>query len=285
MTGEQAVAAACRALGGSPETATVLRLADAVTVQLDADRVARVIPLDAAESRDFVRVTDAIPRLRDHVLEPQGPPILTDDAVVIAYPYVPAGLGNRSELAMGGACLSAFHRVGRAALAADDIDLPDFDPDAVARRWLDRARTVLTETERSKLLEAIATHWPQVVGPRAVLHADAHPANWWVAAPDWWVLIDPEFLSIGPAVYDLAPLEVVERRLSLAPSRFASFRSGYESMDGPVDDHALAAAIRVRELLSVAWLAARAKDDSAIALAVRRRMGDALAGREGSWAF
>ncbi len=284
MTTEQAVAAACRALDGDPATATVLRAADAVTVQLDATRVARVIPLDAAESHDLARVIAAIPSLGGHILQPLTGPIETDAATVVAYPRVHPGLDQHTDLGMGGACLAQFHRVGRAGLDSGSIDLPAFDPVALAGQWLDRAAGVLTDAERARLLDALADHWLLVHGPSVVLHADAHPANWWAADVAWWVLIDPEFLSVGPAVYDLAPLEVVERRLSLAPSRFASFRSGYESMAGPVDVEALTAAIRVRELLAVAWLAARAQHDSQVALRVRARMADALAGRERSWA-
>ena len=193
-----------------------------------------------------------------------------------------AGLDGRDDLAMGGACLAGLHQLG-VGLVADGIDLPAFDPEAIATRWLDRAPDVLLGHERAALLDAIGTAWPDVVGPATVVHGDAHPANWWVARDDWWVLIDPEFLSVAPAVYDLAPLEVVERRLGLGPSRFPSFLAGYESQAGPVDRAALAAAVRVRELLAVAWLAGRAADDSALAVRTRQRLDDALAGRDGSW--
>jgi Ser/Thr protein kinase RdoA (MazF antagonist) len=158
-----------------------------------------------------------------------------------------------------------------------------FSPQAHAERWLDRAQAVFTADERARLLDAVDTAWPEVAGPPTVIHGDAHLGNWWPARADWWVLIDPEYLSIGPAVYDLAPLEVVERRLGTPPSRFPSFLQGYESADGAVDRRALASAIHVRELLSVAWLAARSGDDSELALRTRRRLTDALERREGSW--
>ena len=130
---------------------------------------------------------------------------------------------------------------------------------------------------------AIGEHWPSVTGEQTVIHGDAHRANWWPERADWWMLIDPEFLSLGPAVYDLAPLEVTERRLGLGPSRFSSFQAGYESLAGRIDPAALAAAIRVRELLSVAWLASRVGEDSQIAVRARHRLSDALCGRDGSW--
>ena len=50
-----------------------------------------------------------------------------------------------------------------------------------------------------------------------------------------------------------------------------------------VDPAALAAAIRVRELLAVAWLASRVGEDSQIAVRARHRLSDALSGRDGSW--
>ncbi|MFM9125862.1 MAG: phosphotransferase family protein [Actinomycetota bacterium] len=155
-------------------------------------------------------------------------------------------------------------------------------PVRLAERWLDRAPDVLDRDRRSALLGAVDERWALVTGEPAVLHADAHPANWFADEAGPWLMIDPEYLSIGPAVYDLAPLEVVERRLGAGPSRFPSCRAGYEDLAGAVDGAALAAAIGTRELLSVAWLAARATDP-ATAGHVRDRLADALAGRPGGW--
>ena len=279
MTPGDAVALACAALGADPAGAAVLRAADAVTVDLGDGRVARVVGDDPAGA---TRVLAALPLLEDHVLEPLGPPVLRDGALVVPYPRVEPGLDGLRDLGMGGACLAGLHRIG-ARLAADGVDLPAFDPAALASGWLDRAEHVLSAREREALLAGVAEAWPGVVGEATVLHADAHPANWWAESDDWWRLIDPEFLSLGPAVYDLAPMEVVERRLGLGPSRFPSFLAGYEAQAGPVDRAALAAAVRVRELLAVAWLAARAADDSELALRVRGRLDDALAGSGGTW--
>ena len=279
MTADEAVDLACRALGADPASAAVLRAADAVTVDLADGRVARVVP---AAGPDAERVIAALPLLEGHVLEPLAPPVRADGALLIAYPRVVPGLDGRDDLAMGGACLAGLHRIGL-RLVADEVDLPRFAPAALAADWLARGDGVLLSHERDALLAGVADAWAAVVGPPTVIHGDAHPANWWVAREDWWVLIDPEFLSVAPAVYDLAPLEVVERRLGLGPSRFPSFLAGYESQAGPVDRAALAAAVRVRELLAVAWLAARAGGDSELAVRARRRLEDALAGRDGSW--
>ena len=63
----------------------------------------------------------------------------------------------------------------------------------------------------------------------------------------------------------------------------ALVRSISESLAGRIDPAALAAAIRVRELLSVAWLASRVGEDSQVAVRARHRLSDALSGRDGSW--
>ena len=213
MTPEQAVALACDTFGATPAGAKVLRAADAITVQLDDARVVRVIPGSPSELVDAERVLAALPHLTGLVLAPLAPPLRRDDAVLVAYPRIHPGLAGRVDLAEVGRALAAFQRRGRTALAAG-----------------------------VELLAAITDAWPGVTGPTGIIHADAHPANWASAGANGWLLIDPEFLSIGPEVYDLAPLEVVERRLSADPSRFPSFLAGYEALAGTVDRAALAAA-------------------------------------------
>ncbi len=279
MTPEQAVALACDTFGATPAGAKVLRAADAITVQLDDARVVRVIPGSPSELVDAERVLAALPHLTGLVLAPLAPPLRRDDAVLVAYPRIHPGLAGRVDLAEVGRALAAFQRRGRTALAAG-VELPAFDPLAIASRWL--AHSSMGASEAEQLLAAITDAWPGVTGPTGIIHADAHPANWASAGANGWLLIDPEFLSIGPEVYDLAPLEVVERRLSADPSRFPSFLAGYEALAGTVDRAALAAACRVRELLSVAWLAAQPGNAANTARA-RGRLSDARAGRDGSW--
>lgn len=278
MTPEEAVALACAAFDLDPRNAQVLRAADHITVALDADHVARVIPEPTDDDRRALAAAMLLPRL----LQRLDGPVERDGALVVAYPRVTPGLEGLADLAPGGASLAAHHAQGRLLLREGALDLPAFDPLRLAGRWLARAPGVLDPDARSALLGAVDERWALVAGEPTVLHADAHPANWFADEAGPWLMIDPEYLSIGPAVYDLAPLEVVERRLGAGPSRFGSFRAGYEGAAGPVDDAALGAAIRVRELLSVAWLAARAAD-AATADHVRARLGDALAGRPGSW--
>ena len=66
MTGDEAVALACRAFGADPAETAVLRAADAITVDLADGRVARVVP-DA--DADAERVIAALPLLDGRVLE------------------------------------------------------------------------------------------------------------------------------------------------------------------------------------------------------------------------
>ena len=278
MNPEQALALACAAFGLDPGHAAVLRAADHITVALDADHVARVIPDPTDDDRRALAAAMLLPRL----LQRLDDPVERDGALVVAYPRVTPGLDDIADLAPAGASLAAHHAQGRLLLREGAVDLPAFDPLRLAERWLERAPGVLDAAARSALLGAVDERWAPVDGEPAVLHADAHPANWFADEAGPWLMIDPEYLSIGPAVYDLAPLEVVERRLGSGASRFGSFRAGYEEAAGPVDDPALEAAIGVRELLSVAWLAARA-GDAETAARVRARLDDALAGRPGSW--
>jgi antitoxin (DNA-binding transcriptional repressor) of toxin-antitoxin stability system len=275
---EEAVALACAAFDLDPRHAAVLRAGDHITVALDADHVARVIPAPTDDDRRALAAALLLPRLVQRLDDP----VERDGALVVAYPRVAPGLDGIADLAPTGASLSAHHAQGRLLLREGAVDLPAFDPLRLAERWLERAPDVLDAAARSALLGAVDERWALVDGEPAVLHADAHPANWFADDAGPWLMIDPEYLAIGPAVYDLAPLEVVERRLGAGPSRFASFRAGYEAPAGPVDDAALAAAIGARELLSVAWLAARAAD-ARTADRVRARLDDALAGRPGRW--
>jgi len=278
VTPDEALALACAAFDVHPGGAHVLRAADAITIALDEDHVARVIPAPDGDTSRVLAAALLLPRL----LQRLDDPVERGGALIVAYPRVTPGLDGVADLAPAGASLAAHHAHGRTLLHRDAVDLPAFDPLRLAKRWLAQAPAVLGAEGGSDLLRAVEARWPLVTGAAAVLHADAHPANWFADDAGPWLMLDPEYLSIGPAVYDLAPLEVVERRLGAGPSRFASARGGYEDLEGPVDEAALDAAIGVRELLAVAWLAARAADD-ATAERARARLGDVLAGRPGSW--
>ncbi len=278
MSPDEALALACAAFDMDPAGASVMRAADAITVALDDDHVARVIPDPDEDARRALEAALLLPRL----LQRLDDPVERDGALVVAYPRVTPGLDGIADLSPAGASLAAHHAQGRILLRQGAVDLPELDPLGLADRWLTRAPGVLSRDETADLMRALEARWALVEGERAVLHADAHPANWFADDAGPWLMLDPEYLSIGPAVYDLAPLEVVERRLGAGPSRFASCRAGYEQAAGPVDGAALAAAVGARELLAVAWLAPRVAD-AATAGHARDRLADALGGRAGSW--
>lgn len=278
MSPDEALALACAAFDMDPAGARVLRADDAVTVALDDEHVARVIPDPDEDARRVLAAALLLPRL----LQRLDDPVERNGALIVAYPRVAPGLDGVDDLAPAGASLAAHHAQGRILLRQGAVDLPGFDPLALADRWLARAPGVLARDESADLMRALEARWALVEGEHAVLHADAHPANWFADDAGPWLMLDPEYLSIGPAVYDLAPLEVVERRLGAGPSRFASARAGYEALAGAIDEASLTAAVGARELLSVAWLAARAVD-AATAGHVRDRLADALSGRPGSW--
>lgn len=282
MNPEQAIALACDALDTDPSLATILHADDAITVRTGDSLVARVIPGDAIMLAAARRVLRGASLLPDHLLQPSGEIIETDEALIVPYPIFATDAGGMADLGIAGACLASMHGAGRQLLDAGTIDLPRFDPQTIATGWLDRSFAVFTGEQQTHLLDSIAEHWPSVTGRETVIHADAHALNWAPVRPDWWMLLDSEFLSIGPAVYDLAPLEVTERRLHWTSPRFPSFLAGYEEHGDRIDRDALTAAVRVRELLAVAWLGARVGGDAAIAEQARQRLRDALAAREQS---
>ncbi len=279
MTPEHALGLACTAYGRDPATASVLRAGEAVTVAIDEEHVVRVLPAPDAGARRALAAARLLPRLLQALDDERE----ADGALLVPYPRVAPGLAGIPDLAPVGAALAEHHAPGRVLLAAGALDLPRFDPAALADRWLARAPDALDPADRAEMEAAIAERWARVDGDETVLHGDAHPANWAADHDGRWLLLDPEFLAVGPAVYDLAPLEVVERRLGAAPSRFASFREGYEAIAGTFDDEALAAAIGVRELLAVAWLVGRSPAAPSAAEEARRRLPDALAGGGASW--
>ena len=106
---EQALALACDALGTDPAQADVLRAADAITVRVDASRVARVIPGDADSIVATQRVLAAIAQLPEHILQPLGEAVVLGDTLVVPYPLVVPGAPADADLGIAGACLAALH--------------------------------------------------------------------------------------------------------------------------------------------------------------------------------
>jgi len=152
--------------------------------------------------------------------------------------------GSRDPPAMGHA-LAAFHAAGASFLDR----APRWDPLA----WLDargvggpiRART-----------EALAG---ALVGPPVLLHTDAHAGNFRIAAGRA-VLVDLEQMSVGPALYDLAALEVTERRFRGDRAIFRAFATAFGA---DPDDPRLPPLIALRETLAVGFVAGIGRPDVA----------------------
>ncbi len=136
-----------------------------------------------------------------------------------------------------GRALAEFHRVGAAFLDR----APAWDPLAwLTARGIDGG--VYQRAER--LVDALQ-------GPPVLLHTDAHAGNFRVAAGRA-VLVDLEQVAVGPALYDLAALEVTERRFR---GDRASFRTFATAFGADPDDPRLPPLIALREVLAVGFVA------------------------------
>ena len=277
MTPERAVALAAQVLAVPSTSLTILRVDDAITLAT-VDRIVRVMGTRTASGLAVVDWGHLLGTISRVLMEPTEQPRVIDDVAVLVFPRLPRDGGESLDSAAAGAALATFHAEG--ALYDAAADLPLFDPVALASAWIARARNLVSDAAASRMLAGIAESWESINGPSVILHGDAHAANWRADAADRWYLVDAEYLARGPAVYDLAPLEVVERRLTGRSDSFHAFRSAYEEAAGRVDDDVLAAAVKTRELLSAAWYAAR---DGARPELVARRVEDALTGRGSRW--
>jgi Ser/Thr protein kinase RdoA (MazF antagonist) len=96
-------------------------------------------------------------------------------------------------------------------------------------------------------------------GPPVLLHTDAHAGNFRVAAGRA-VLVDLEQVAVGPALYDLAALEVTERRFHGDRDSFRAFATAFGA---DPDDPRLPPLIALREVLAVGFVAGLGRLDVA----------------------
>ena len=177
------------------------------------------------------------------IAPPVEGPVEVDGWVVSLWEEAPAD-GSFDPAAMGRA-LAEFHRVGAAFLDR----APAWDPLAwLTARGVDGG--VYQRAER--LVGALQ-------GPPALLHTDAHAGNFRVAAGQA-VLVDLEQIAVGPALYDLAALEVTERRFR---GDHASFRAFATAFGADPDDPRLPPLIALREVLAVGFVASLGQLDVA----------------------
>ena len=112
------------------------------------------------------------------------------------------------------------------------------------------------------------------VRDRTVLHTDAHAGNVRIGADGEATLVDVAALATGPGLYDLAAVEVTERRFHGDRAAFRALATAYGA---DPDEPRLRALCALRETLAVAFAA---RTDPAVAA---RRLDDAVAGNDRRW--
>ena len=152
--------------------------------------------------------------------------------------------GSLDARAMGSA-LRSFQEVGTRLDVLGAITLGRFDPVGWLTRRLEGATTDLA---RALLDRAGSLALPP---GETVLHTDAHAGNFRVSGGRA-VLVDLEQVALGPALYDLAALEVTERRFRGDRAIFERFAAAFGA--DPADP-ALAQLIALREVLAVGFVA------------------------------
>jgi Phosphotransferase enzyme family len=199
-------------------------------------RTSRGIVRVAIGGADGVRLAYDLAAAGAPIAAPIAGPVECDGHVVSLWRDVPDD-GSRDAAAMGRA-LRRFHEC--AASFVDRVAV--FDPLA----WLDVRGVGGAVRQRA---EALA---PALRTETAVLlHTDAHAANFRVDAGRA-LLVDLELLAQGPALYDLAALEVTERRFR---GDAAIFRRCAVAYGTDPSDPRLGPLIALREVLAVGFVA------------------------------
>ena len=187
------------------------------------------------DGRDLVELAYDLAAAGAPIAAPVEGPFDQDGWVVSLWEEAPSD-GSFDPAAMGRA-LADFHRTGAAFLDR----APAWDPLAwLSARGIDGG--IWQRAER--LVGALE-------GPPVLLHTDAHAGNFRVAAGHA-VLVDLEQVAVGPALYDLAALEVTERRFRGDRDAFRTFATAFGA---DPDDPRLPPLIALREVLAVGFVA------------------------------
>lgn len=195
------------------------------------------------EGRELVELAYDLAAAGAPIAAPIEGPVEVDGWVVSLWEEAPAD-GSRDPVAMGRA-LAEFHRAGAGLVGR----APAWDPLAwLAARGVDGG--IRQRTER--LVGALQ-------GPPTLLHTDAHAGNFRVAGGRA-VLVDLEQVAVGPALYDLAALEVTERRFRGDREIFRAFATAFGA---DPDDPGLPPLIALREVLAVGFVASLGRLDVA----------------------
>jgi len=230
------VARAALGLAGPLE---LLRASDGGAVYRSAAGIVRV----ASGGADLVELAADLAGAGAPIAAPLAGPVAADGRVVSLWQDVPDD-GSRDPAAMGRA-LAAFHVAG----GPFRDRAPRWDPLA----WLDARGVVGPIRERAAGLVGALD------GPPVLLHTDAHVGNFRVA-DGRAVLVDLEQMAVGPALYDLAALEVTERRFRGDRAIFRAFATAFGA---DPDDPRLPPLIALREVLAVGFVAGIGRPDVA----------------------
>jgi hypothetical protein len=289
---ELAARRVARRLLGSDEGVIVLRGGAAPVLRLSGRGVLRAVPAEPGVEAAARRVATAATTLAGvgaPLVAPLSGPVVAEGLVVTLWEDADDG-GAPDELGPAlGQALRRLHDVGDALLRRGAVDLPEFDPADVLERHLTAAGDGLDVASAGELRARLRALLPLPAGRRTVLHTDAHAGNACLDQGGRVTFVDLDGLALGPGVYDLAALEVTERRLVGDVGRFQAAVEAYTQADADraladvvpgLDDAALRRCVAVRELLSIAWVAGVGQAGPAEA---RRRLADVRAGRPARW--
>jgi hypothetical protein len=202
-----------------------------------------------------------------------GEPRLVDGRAVAVLVDVPdTGARDEAAFAALGRALRRLHDA--AAPIADELGLAAFDPPAWVGRWLHEADVPAALRSAIDVRVAALGAVYARSGGRTVLHTDAHAGNVRIGADGEATLVDVAALALGPALYDLAAVEVTERRFHGDRAAFRALATAYGADPDAPDLLALCA---LRETLAVAFAA---RSDPEVAA---RRLEDAIAGNDARW--
>jgi hypothetical protein len=235
--------AARRALALRGPLVELRRSPKSVVYRADGVGIVRV----AATPATIVRTARLLADAGAPVAPPLGDPIEIDGLVVSVWHDAP-DQQPRDFAAMGRA-LARFHYVGSALVADGTLAVTPFAP----RDWAARQLEHVTDSDLRDTLARRVDELARRVGHGdTLLHTDAHQANFRVA-DGRAVLIDLESVATGHALYDLAALEVTERRFRGEHAAFAAFAAFAGGYGHDPDDPALRVMIALRETLAVAF--------------------------------
>jgi hypothetical protein len=193
-------------------------------------------------------------------------------AVAVLADVPDTGVRDEAAFAALGRALARLHAV--AAPVVGDLGLADFDPPAWVARWL---RDAAVPADLRAAIDARVADLAAVyagTGRRTVLHTDAHAGNVRIGTDGEATLVDVAALATGPGLYDLAAVEVTERRFHGDRAPFRALATAYGA---DPDDPRLRALCALRETLAVGFAA---RSDPVVAA---RRLDDAIAGNDARW--